>query len=82
MPAHDELRDPRRPSEGLVCVGGEYTVAMRPLGLPKTVKKIYIPASVTDIAPYAFDGIGPDTVFEVAKSNPRYTARDGKLCYK
>lgn len=78
VPAHKE----RMPSGEEHEVGGEYAAKMRPLELPKAVKKIYIPATVTDIAPYAFDGVAKDAVFEVAKSNPRYTARCGKLCYK
>jgi|GEM_PF-7097017 len=82
VPAHEEPLDPKSPTGGTKTVCGEYAAKMRPLELPKTVKKIYIPATVTDIAPYAFDGVAKDAVFEVAKGNPRYTARCGKLCYK
>jgi len=79
--AHEEWADWHHPSKGSDWVPDHYSLDYRTVNFPPCVKKLVIPATITDIC-YKVLGNLKKILVEVSPDNPRYTTENGVLTYK
>lgn len=81
LEAHEHFHDWHHPSQGSEWVEKEYKFKYKYFELPKSVKKIIIPSSITNIANFCFAKCkGID--IEVALDNPTYYCKDRVIYHK
>lgn len=79
--AHEEWADWHHPAKGSDWVPDRYSFDYRAVNFPLHVKKLVIPATITDICYKVRENLQKISV-EVSPDNPRYTAENGILTYK
>ena len=79
--AYFRFHDWHHPGQGGDWIPDHYSLYGGQIKLPDTVKRIVIPATVTEIFPYPFGNPSPVDI-EISPLNLRYTVVDNKITLK
>ena len=77
-PAHEHWHDWHHPSQGSEWVPEKYSYSGATIFVPKSLKKLIVPATVTNFCDYAFENIDK-VMIEVDPENTVYCSGKGQI---